>query len=235
MASLTKSHPSPSVDLTLLEICLPFRPFFIAGNPSVLPPDLHCRKSVIPSARSSLPEIRLIFRSFFIAGNPSALLLILHCWKSVCSSVHSLLPEICLPFRPFFIAGNPSALPPDLPYRKSVRPSARSSLPEIRLPFRPFFITGRLPLLTVTERTPGSVSNSRLISFTSCLPLMPPTVKQAFALVICHHPGVSMGESSRSIPIEGLFGCGERQVFPLTSQMGAKENTGGPHSLSVQF
>ena len=190
MASLTKSHPSPSVDLTLLEICLPFRPFFIAGNPSVLPPDLHCRKSVCSSAHSSLLEIRLIFRSFFIAGNPSALLLILHCWKSVCSSVHSLLPEICLPFRPFFIAGNPSALPPDLPCRKSVRPSARSSLPEICHPFRPFFITGRLPLLTVTERTPGSVSNSRLISFTSCLPLMPPTVKQALAFVIVITPAL---------------------------------------------
>ena len=153
MASLTKSHPSPSVDLTLLEICLPFRLIFIAGNLSSLPPDLHCQKSVIPSARSSLPEIRLIFRSFFIAGNPSALLLILHCWKSVCSSVHSLLPEICLPFRPFFI-------------------------------------TGRLPLLTVTERTPGSVSNSRLISFTSCLPLMPPTVKQALAFVIVITPAL---------------------------------------------
>ena len=153
MASLTKSHPSPSVDLTLLEICLPFRPFFIAGNPSVLPPDLHCRKSVCSSAHSSLLEIRLIFRSFFIAGNPSA-------------------------------------LPPDLPCRKSVRPSARSSLPEIRLPFRPFFITGRLPLLTVTERTPGSVSNSRLISFTSCLPLMPPTVKQALAFVIVITPAL---------------------------------------------
>ena len=153
MASLTKSHPSPSVDLTLLEICLPFRPFFIAGNLSSLPPDLHCRKSVCSSAHSSLLEIRLIFRSFFIAGNPSALLLILHCWKSVCSSVHSLLPEICLPFRPFFI-------------------------------------TGRLPLLTVTERTPGSVSNSRLISFTSCLPLMPPTVKQALAFVIVITPAL---------------------------------------------
>ena len=190
MASLTKSHPSPSVDLTLLEICLPFRPFFIAGNPSVLPPDPHCRKSICPSAHSSLPEICLPFRPIFIAGNLSSLPPILHSWKSVCSSVHSLLPEICLPFRPFFIAGNPSALPPDLPCRKSVRPSARSSLPEIRLPFRPFFITGRLPLLTVTERTPGSVSNSRLISFTSCLPLMPPTVKQALAFVIVITPAL---------------------------------------------
>ena len=119
MASLTKSHPSPSVDLTLLEICLPFRPFFIAGNPSVLPPDLHCRKSVIPSARSSLPEICLLFRSFFIAGNPSDLSLILHCRKSVCSSAHSSLLEICLFFRPFFITGNLFALPPILHYWKA--------------------------------------------------------------------------------------------------------------------
>ena len=82
MASLTKSHPSPSVDLTLLEICLPFRPFFIAGNPSVLPPDLHCRKSICPSAHFSLPEICLPFRPIFIAGNLSALPPILHYWKA---------------------------------------------------------------------------------------------------------------------------------------------------------
>ena len=86
MASLTKSHPSPSVDLTLLEICLPFRPFFIAGNPSVLPPDLHCRKSICPSAHSSLPEICFPFRPIFIAGNLSSLPPILHSWKSVCPS-----------------------------------------------------------------------------------------------------------------------------------------------------
>ena len=82
MASLTKSHPSPSVDLTLLEICLPFRPFFIAGNPSVLPPDLHCRKSICLSVHSSLPEICLPFRPIFIAGNPFALPPILHYWKA---------------------------------------------------------------------------------------------------------------------------------------------------------
>ena len=182
-----------------------------------------------------MPEICLLFRSFFIAGNPSDLSLILHCRKSVCSSAHSSLLEICLFFRPFFITGNLSALPPILHCRKSVRPSARSSLPEIRLPFRPFFITGRLPLLTVTERTPGSVSNSRLISFTSCLPLMPPTVKQAFALVICHHPGVSMGESSRSIPIEGLFGCRERLVSRFHHRWAQRERRSAQPECSVSI
>ena len=103
--------PVWSFDLTLLEICLPFRLIFIAGNLSALPPILHCRKSVRPSAHSSLPEIRPPFRSFFIAGNPSVLPPDLHCRKSVCPSAWSSLPEICLPFRSFFIAGNPSVLP----------------------------------------------------------------------------------------------------------------------------
>ena len=218
MASLTKSHPSPSVDLTLLEICLPFRPFFIAGNPSVLPPDLHCRKSVIPSARSSLPEICLLFRSFFIAGNPSDLSLILHCRKSVCSSAHSSLLEICLFFRPFFITGNLSALPPILHCRKSVCSSARSSLPEIRPPFRPIFIAGNpfaLPPILHYWKAPvadgdGADARQRVQLPFGLLHIVLAADathgKAGACFRHCHHPSISMGEISTSLVQEATRG-----------------------------
>ena len=218
MASLTKSHPSPSVDLTLLEICLPFRPFFIAGNPSVLPPDLHCRKSICPSAHSSLPEICLPFRPIFIAGNLSSLPPDLHCRKSVCSSAHSSLLEICLFFRPFFITGNLSALPPILHCRKSVCSSARSSLPEIRPPFRPIFIAGNpfaLPPILHYWKAPvadgdGADARQRVqLPFDLLHIVLAADAthgKAGACFRHCHHPSISMGEISTSLVQEATRG-----------------------------
>ena len=181
MASLTKSHPSPSVDLTLLEICLPFRPFFIAGNPSVLPPDLHCRKSVCPSAHSSFLEICLSFRLIFIAGNSTDLPLILHCRKSVCSFARSSLPEIRPPFRPIFIAGNPFALPPILHYWKApvADGDGADARQRVQLPF------DLLHIVLAADATHG---------------------KAGACFRHCHHPSISMGEISTSLVQEATRG-----------------------------
>ena len=218
MASLTKSHPSPSVDLTLLEICLPFRPFFIAGNPSVLPPDLHCRKSVIPSAHSSLLEICLSFRPIFIAGNLSDLPPDLHCRKSVIPSARSSLPEICLLFRSFFIAGNPSDLSLILHCRKSVCSSAHSSLLEICLFFRPFFITGNLsalPPILHYWKAPvadgdGADARQRVqLPFHLLHIVLAADAthgKAGACFRHCHHPSISMGEISTSLVQEATRG-----------------------------